>query len=247
MIRGIYIAASGMLAESLRNDAIANNLANANSAGYKKDITVTKNFADMMLERINDGPVEPVGPLGSGTMVDEIATDHSAGSIRSTGNDLDFALQGDGYFVVQTPAGTRYTRDGSFTLDAQGELVTADGYQVLGPNGPIRLSGGKVAVSPQGRIQVDGLDAGQLQIVDFANKKQLSKEGNSLFVAANGAVPQASNATVHQGFLEGSNVNIVSEMVNMISGYRTYEVDSKMVQAQDQLLDKAVNEVGKVG
>lgn len=246
MIRGIYSAASGMVAESIRNDSIANNLANVNTAGFKRDVAVNRDFASVLIKRINDGEPQDIGTLGSGTQIDEIATIHSGGAVRQTGNDFDLALDGKGYFVIQTPNGLRYTRNGSFSKNAQGQLVTADGNRVMGQNGPITIDGGKMTVSGDGRISVDGLEVNRIRVVDFADERQLTKEGASLFIAPAGTQPQQSSATVNQGYLEMSNVNIVSEMINMISGFRAYEVNGKAVQAHDQLLDKAVNEVGKV-
>lgn len=245
MIRGIYTAASGMLAETTRTDTIANNLANGNTTGYKKDIAISKDFASILIHRINDGQnQETIGKLGLGTLIDEIATIQTGGSMRPTGNTLDFAVDGKGYFAVETAAGVRYTRNGAFSRNRQDELVTGDGYRVLGKNGPIRIPDGKVTVDETGRMTVDGVEAGQLRLVDFADERQLIKEGASLFSAPNNG--QAASGKVAQGVLEQSNVNIVSEMVNLIAGYRAYEVNAKTVQAHDQLLDKAVNEVGKV-
>ncbi|MBP2655584.1 MAG: flgG 2 [Firmicutes bacterium] len=253
MIRGIYTAGSGMVAESLRNDAIANNLANANTAGYKKDVAVTKDFRNILIRRINDGRDRPeIGGTGLGTIVDEIATIQSAGIMRQTGNPLDVAIEGKGFFAVETPNGVRYTRNGSFSRNSQGELVTLDGYRVLGDNGPIRIgNAGVVNIGEDGRVMIQGKDpaatsAGKLRIEAFADERQLTKEGASMFSAPPGARPGAGNVLVHQGMLELSNVNVVSEMVNLISGYRAYEVNSKVVQAHDQLLDKAVNEVGRI-
>lgn len=248
MIRGIYTAASGMLAESTRTDTIANNLANVNTAGYKKDVAVTKDFASMLIYRINDGAAAPsIGTLGVGTMVDEIATIHSTGMMRQTGNALDLAIDGNGYFAIETPAGVRYTKNGTFAKNSQGQLITQDGYLVQGTNGPITVTNtaANLTVSPDGRVMLDGVQAGQLNIVEFADEKQLLKEGSSLY-SANGAQTAPSTSRVEQGMLEQSNVNVVAEMVNLISGYRAYEVNAKTVQAHDQLLDKAVNEVGKV-
>lgn len=246
MIRGIYTAASGMLAESLRNDAIANNLANANTAGYKKDVAVTKDFASMLIKRMNYGEEDSwIGTLGVGSMVDEIATIHNPGMMSQTGNDLDMAINGKGFFTVETPNGVRYTRNGAFTLNAQGELVTQDGYRVMGRNGAIRVNG-KLSVTGNGSIAINGVQTDQLQLVEFANEKQLVKEGANLFTVPNGVQGQPATGQVKQGLLEQSNVNVVSEMVNLIAGYRAYEVNGKAVQSHDQLMDKAVNEVGKV-
>ncbi|WP_371363143.1 Flagellar basal-body rod protein FlgG [Sporomusa rhizae] len=245
MIRGIYTSASGMLAETTRADTIANNLANGNTAGYKKDIAVSKDFASLLIRRINDGQDAPnIGTLGIGAMIDEIATIHTTGSVRPTDNPLDLAIEGKGFFAVETPAGIRFTRNGSFTRSAQGELVTAEGHRVLGKNGAIRLPAGKLSVDDTGVMKVDGVEIGQLRVDEFANERQLVKEGSSLYRAPNNGQP--ATGRVVQGSLEMSNVNIVSEMVNMISGYRAYEVNSKTIQTHDQLLDKAVNEVGRV-
>ncbi len=245
MIRGIYTAASGMLAEITRADTIANNLANGNTTGYKKDVAISKDFASMLIQRINDGKDVPtIGTLGLGSEIDEIATIHTTGPMRTTGNSLDFAIDGNGYFAVETQNGLRYTRNGSFTRNGQGELVTSEGERVMGQNGAIRLPDGKVSVDETGQIAVDGVQAGQLQLVAFDNERELLKEGNSLFRAPNAG--RQATGKVEQGMLEQSNVNVISEMVNLISGYRAYEVNSKTVQTHDQLLDKAVNEVGKV-
>ncbi|WP_378951013.1 flagellar basal-body rod protein FlgF [Pelosinus sp. sgz500959] len=247
MIRGLYTGASGMLAESMRTDVISNNLANANTAGFKKDVAVMKDFASMLITRINDGAEAPViGSLGVGAEVDEVATIHSMGPVRTTGNDFDLAIEGKGFFAVETPRGIRYTRNGTFAKNARNQLVTQDGDRVLGENGPITITGGKMAVDNEGRISVDNQLVGKLQILEFDNEKQLTKEGASLYSATPTQQGKASASGVRQGFLEMSNVNVISEMVNLISNYRAYEVNGKVVQSNDQLLDKAVNEVGKL-
>lgn len=248
MIRGIYTSASGMLTESTRTDTIANNLANVNTGGYKKDVAVQKDFATLLIHRINDGKGAPeVGPLGVGAGIDEIATIHAQGAMRQTGNNLDAAISGKGFFTVQTPAGERYTRNGSFTRNAQGELVTQEGYQVLGQNGPIAIPGvvNKLQIATDGRILADEVELDRMRLAQFADEKQLRKEGASLY-QANGAQQEVFTGQVEQGYSEQSNVNVVAEMVNLIAGYRAYEVNAKTVQAHDQLLDKAVNEVGRI-
>jgi flagellar basal-body rod protein FlgG len=245
MIKGIYAAASGMLAESLRTDATANNLANVNTAGFKKDAAVNKSFADMLISRINDGPVQPVGNVGTGAEVDEIVAIHTQGMMRHTGNPLDLAIEGQSYFAVETPAGVRYTRNGAFARNSLGELTTADGHAVLAENGRLVVNGTSVTVSEEGIISVDGVEAGRLRLAEFTDEKQLIKEGSSLFRDA-GAGQKQATGLVRQETLEMSNVNAVGEMVNLINGYRAYEVNAKAVQAHDQLLDKAVNEVGTV-
>lgn len=246
MIRGIYAGASGMLAEAQRTDVISNNLANVNTAGFKKDITVTKDFASLLISRVNDGAEAPaIGTLGVGVMVDEVATDYSTGTVKTTGNDFDLAIEGKGFFAVQTPQGKRYTRNGTFARSSKGELVTSDGYRVLGTNGPIIIADGKMSVSSDGRVMVDNNEVGRLQVVDFADEKQLTKEGASLFVASNGQQEQPAAGGVKQGALEMANVNVVGEMVNLISNYRAYEINGKVVQSHDSLLGKAANDIAK--
>lgn len=236
-----------MVAESIRTDVISNNLANVNTAGFKKDEVIMKDFATVLMTRVNDGVNAPViGSVGSGVMVDEVATIHSNGAMRNTANDFDMAIDGQGFFTVETPQGLRYTRNGTFAKSAQGELVTQTGYRVLGQNGPIRIQGSKMVVNDNGRVFVDNVPVGTLQVVNFANTKQLVKEGDSLFIAPAGQNGQAITGGVRQGFLEMSNVNVVGEMVNLISNYRTYEVNGKVIQAHDQLIGKAVNEVGRL-
>jgi flagellar basal-body rod protein FlgF len=248
VIRGIYTAASGMVAESLRTDAIANNMANVDTTGYKRDITITKDFGSMLIKQVGDGSnSSDIGSMGYGSVVDEIATIHDAGQIRSTDNPLDLAISGKGYFTVQTPNGLRYTRNGSFYRSGQNQLVTSEGYRVLGTNGPINVTGNKIVIGSDGSVKVDGVQTSQLQLVEFANDQAaLSKEGNSLYAMTGSQQSTKATGSVEQGSIERSNVNVIKEMVNLIAGYRAYEINGKSVQAHDSLLDKAVNEVGKV-
>lgn len=248
MIRGLYTGATGMVAEAMRTDVISNNLANANTAGFKKDIALTKEFASMLISRVNDGAANaPVGALGLGTIVDEVATIHSTGIMRNTGNDFDMAVDGKGFFTVETSQGVRYTRNGTFGKNIQGELINNEGYRVLGRNGAaIRIGQGKkMLVGNDGNVMVDGQSVGKLQLVDFANEKQLTKEGSSLYSASD-QTPMPATGVIRQGFLEMSNVNVVGEMVNLISNYRAYEINGKVVQSHDQLIGKAANDVGRL-
>ena len=258
MIRGVYTAASGMIVESLRNDVIANNLANVDTAGYKRDVAISKDFASLLLRRINDGKEAPeIGSMGVGAVVDRVSTIHTDGPLKLTNNQLDVAISGNGFFAIETPAGVRYTRNGAFTRNVQGELVTHEGKRVLGVNNqPILLGAANVAnasaqapsISQDGRVYIDNLEVGQLQLVEFADpQRQLDKEGYSLFKAPEGVTGQPFTGQITQGVLEMSNANVVTEMVNMIAGQRAYDINAKVVQSHDELMDKAVNSVGALG
>ena len=250
MNRGIYTSASGMITETYRTDTIANNLANCNTAGYKKDINISKDFRSMLIERINDGenPAPKIGRLGTGPVSWENFVVHQNGAFIDTGKPLDVAISGKGYFAVETPAGTRYTRNGSFTLNDLGEIVTVDGYRVLGAGGtPITVfDNAPVSVGPTGRIYNGEQEIGQLEIIDVENTRSLRKEAGVFFRLEDNARTIPFSGKVNSGVLEASNVNIIEEMVNLIGSYRAYEINAKGVQTHDQLNDKAVNEVGRV-
>lgn len=259
MIRGLGAAASGMRAEQTRLDVLANNLANAATTGYKRDTAVTAAFTDILVQRfwdrppISPGPAPFVGALPVGVGTAATAARLTTGPLRYTGGALDVALSGDGFFVVQTPAGVRYTRDGAFTQDAAGRLTTNDGYPVLAGGQPVGTSRMRLAIQADGTVTGDGAPLGKLDIVTSAQLGGLRKEGNSLWVAAPGAqgqllvVPPGEAAEPHLqvGFLEGSNVEPVLEMVDLIATIRAYEADQKAIQAQDQTLGKVVNDVGQ--
>ncbi|MGE5554154.1 MAG: flagellar basal-body rod protein FlgF [Betaproteobacteria bacterium] len=254
MIRGLYIGASGMLAELRRTEVIANNLANAATDGYKRDELVEESFPALLLRRFND-PAGPatlpagyppvVGPLNLGAVATETATDWAAGPLTETGNPLDLAIAGEGMFAVQTPNGVRYTRDGAFTRNGQGQLVTESGFPVLGEQGPLALGNGEVSVAPDGTVSVDGQMVGRLLVIRFPHGG-LVKEGGNLFAAAAAGEPVDSETTVQQGFVERSNVNTVREMIGLIASVRSYEANQRLIQMEDELLQKAVTEVGRV-
>ena len=250
MIRGLYTSASGMLTEMVRNDVTSNNLANVNTTGYKKDTALFKSFPELLVQRVNDQkktdinerPV--IGSMGTGAIVDEVVTSHEQGALRETSNPFDLAVAGEGYFVVQNQQGTYYTRNGSFTVDSQGFLVTAQGDYVLGQAGPIKIgNSNNVVIDGSGNVNVDGNRIATIRLVNIPNKATLIKVGDSLFTggqAGAGAVGQ-----IKQRFVEGSNVNPITEMVNMIAIARAYEANQKMISAHDQTLAQAM-EVGSL-
>lgn len=263
MISGLYTAASGLIAQLQQQDVIANNMANVNTTGYKKDTALYVPFPEMFLYRINDAKVQipggtadayiPIGMIGKGVQlrVDGIRPDIiTEGSYIETGNKLNVAIKGNGMFVVMTPQGIRYTRDGSFSLDSEGALVTQDGFPVLGQRGIITIDGKDVNIDEVGRVFVDNNEIDTLRIAIFSKDDVLRKQGNNLFYMVNGnLLPEDSYVDyvkIKQGYLESSNVNVIREMVDMITAYRAYEAAQKAIQSHDQTLNKAVNDVGVI-
>lgn len=236
MVRGLTSSASGMIAQMAGQDITANNLANVNTSGYKRDIP---SFQAMLTSAVGAAPTVHVTAGGG--------VDFSQGALQTTGSKLNFALEGDGFFTVQTANGPAYTRDGAFTVKTDGSLVTLSGDSVLGAAGPIKIGKGEIAVDPSGTVSQNGVAVDTLKIARFANQNGLTKLGGNLWSAGGQAPVAATGTSVRQGYLESSNVNSVSEMVTMISDYRTFEASSKAVQAADSTLDKCVNEVGRVG
>ncbi len=216
MNNGLYAACAGLLARTQALDVTANNLANVNTGGYKAQVP---RFASLLagsqtatLSNASLGAANEFGVMG------ESRLDLQQGPIEHTGNDLDFAIQGDGYFALQNPLGSRlYTRNGAFHVNRQGQLTTSDGSMVLGAQGPILLPPGKVAVSAGGTISVDGAVAGQLQVVNFASGSEMTPEGAATFSAPAGAERPVEAVDVVQGALEGSNVNAVSAAVGLVA------------------------------
>lgn len=193
-------------------------------------------------------PFNVIGTISGGVRFDKIATDYTSGSLIETGNKLDIALKGDGFFKVQTPNGVAFTRDGSFTLNANGELVTNEGYAILGQNGPIVLGQHSFEVNEYGDIIIEGQVENRLDIVRIDNKEYLRKQGNNLYRIIDNIQPQEApfEGQVLAGYLETSNVNTIKEMVNLITAQRSYESNQKVIKTQDELLEKVVNELGRI-
>ncbi|GAC1322102.1 MAG: flagellar basal-body rod protein FlgF [Thermoleophilaceae bacterium] len=227
MERGLYIAASGMMAEMVRQDQITNDLANASTPGYKADRSTQRSFGDLLLSNSVTG--REVGPLGLGARVDSIVTDLAPGPTRDTGEPLDFAIAGQGYFAVRGARGVQYTRNGQFGVSAQGDLITSQGAQVLGQNGaPVRVGpGGRVAAA---QIGVFGLNGAR-------------KVGDSMFA---GAVAGRAQGTIRAGALEGSNADPARAMVDEIASYRNFESGQKVIRTIDETLQKAATQVGSI-
>lgn len=248
MIRGLYTAATSMQVQMNKMDVITNNMANADTIGYKKDTMVQDSFKDRLAKRIDEIADTRIGRVNVGVGTSKVVTNFTQGNLKNTGGDLDVAIEGDGFLVVNTERGERYTRMGNLSLDATGRLIDANGDSVLDSedNEIILPSGGKVVIATNGQISVEGERIAQLHIVNFEDLHYLEKEGEGLFKTLDGATEKEFTGSVRQGFTEGSNVNIVKEMVNMISLNRNYEANQKVIQTHDTLMDKAVNDVGRL-
>jgi flagellar basal-body rod protein FlgG len=230
MDRGLYIAASGMLAEQVRQDQIANDLANASTPGYKADRTAQQSFGNLLLSNSVTG--QQVGSQSTAVQVRSIQTDFTPQPLRDTGEPLDFGIVGDGFFAVQTAQGVRYTRDGQFTSNAQGQLVTEQGDRVFGRNGR------PVTIGSDGRV-----DPRNLNVVLLNNPR---KQGDNYVTGTPGAVAGQTAGQVRAGALEGSGADPTRSMVDMISSMRSYESGQKVIQTIDETLQKAVTQVGSV-
>ena len=227
MDRGLYIAASGMAAEMVRQDQIAGDLANASTPGYKADRSTQREFGAILLADTATG--QTVGVAGSGVGIDRTVTDLRPEALRDTGDPLDFGIEGEGFFVVRTPQGDRYTRAGRFQSDAQGRLTTPEGYLVLGTNGaPVSVgAGGK-------------LDPAALRIVRLGGA---AKQGDNLFTGTPAGAPAG---VVRAGMLEGSGTDPARSMVEMIASLRAFEAGQKVITTIDETLGKAANNVGSL-
>ncbi|HNW93195.1 MAG TPA: flagellar basal-body rod protein FlgF [bacterium] len=263
MLRGLYTGASGMLATMDQMDVISNNLANVSTAGFKRDGATFAEMMEMNIRRTYDNVVDvpagtidrrpEVGPLGTGTVVDTVYTDFSQGALRETGNTLDLALAGEGFYEIETAQGMRYTRDGGFQVNAQGYLVDKmnNPVRVTLPNGtigPVQITDPNVSVGVDGTLaQGDPTDGtqqqlGTLRIVDFTDRRALRKVGDNYYAAEQATLTEAPAATqVQQGYQEQSNVNAVREMVRMIEVHRLYGIEEKIITTQDGLLSKAMD------
>jgi flagellar basal-body rod protein FlgG len=263
MIRGVYTAAAAMLVQETAQAVIANNLANANTPGYKADVATFESFRLGAITRARGGaadgaPAGGIGEIGAGATTSEIAPDLGAGSLKRTNNPLDVALRAPNqFFTVRAPQGDRLTRAGSFALAADGALTDTAGFPVVGGDGrPVRVdpaaAGGGVSIDGQGNLVVGGAPVARLAVVELVPGARPVKEGDRLLRAdaAGGAAatrPAARPALVTES-LEMSNVSIVEEMVAMIGAMRAYEAAQKAVQSHDQALAAALTQVaGRAG
>lgn len=256
MIRGLYTSASGMIVQMNKMDVVSNNIANANTTAFKKDSTVTQAFSQELTKRLDDPKYKliehekPIGKMSLGTFVSQVNTDFSTGSLNQTGGDLDVAIEGDGFFVISVKDSSgktteKYSRDGAFSLTADGTLVDKNGNQVMGEKGKITIANGDISIFPNGDIYSGTELVDRLKLVDVENKDSLRKYGDNLYDSIEETKIIPFKGKVLQNYLEVSNVNTVQEMVKMITVSRVYEANSKMIQTHDSTLQRAVNELGK--
>jgi len=259
MIRGLYTSGWSMLALEKKMDVISNNIANSSTTGYKKDEVIYESFPETLYRRVNDtrSNISPfsnnIGYMSTGNDVGEIFTYFNQGQLVSTGNKSDLAITGadTAFFTVlainqQGESVEYYTRDGSFAVGSDGFLRTTDGYLVAGENGPVFLGDGEYTIKEDGTVVQDGNIINKLRITQFSNTENLRKIGQNLFEAQGDIEQTEFSGAVRQGYLEQSNVNVVKEMVNMITVTRSYEANQKIIQTIDSTLGKTVNEVGAV-
>lgn len=235
MNKGIYIALSGAVLKQRNLDIFAQNIANANTSGYKNEKLA---FKDYII------PVDnKIGAEDDGRVMAELSKsviDFSSGILSGTGNPLDLAINGEGFFALE---GGKFTRNGSFMIDSEGYLATKGGIKVLGEGGPVSVQGNTIDILPTGEVLVDGISSGKLNIVAFSDNGALKKVGDGMFTTEETGTP--ANAEVTQGFLEGSNVNVIKEMVQMLAANREFESYQKMIQSFDEAASKTINELGR--
>lgn len=258
MLKGLYTAYTGLLNEQHRMDTLTNNLANASTVGFKKEGATSQAFDSVLAYKIKDTSESPNLPKKEGTItygvkIGENYTDHSEGPMKVTDNTLDCAITGSGFFAIEFTSkdgvtSTKYTRDGSFTLNNQGELTTKDGDFVLDVNG------NHIKVNPSSDLQIrsDGVilqnneEMQQIGLTDFEDYDYLEHYGENLFQTVDGAQTTTTDAKIRSGYLEQANFSVVTEMVNMINVYRAFEANQKVVTTYDNSMQIAANNLGKL-
>ncbi|MCB9134636.1 MAG: flagellar hook-basal body protein [Anaerolineales bacterium] len=252
MIKGLYAAASAMIAGMNRQNALAHNISNMDTPGFKQILVTMGEFVNTRVVHppaatVNAGRMTYVGTLGLGVEPSEDQTIYTQGALKYTSQQLDFAIEGPGFFRVETPNGERYTRDGRFIRDAEGQLVTVDGYYLLDANGQhITLPEGDVMVLGNGTMYVDNAEVAQIGLAGFANPEtDLTPDLPNTFTALN-APNNAELGIINQGYLEMSNADPAELMTQMVMVSRAYEAAQQMVQNQDELLGKTIARLGQV-
>jgi len=229
------LGVAGLFRQEKKYDLIANNLSNLQTVGYKKDVPVFhKVFSEALSSSLAEDPVEAV-------------TVFHQGELQATGNQLDMAIEGEGFFKIKTPNGIRYSRAGNFRLNKDGVLIQSNGYPVLGAGREITLRGNHVVIDTDGTISADGSNQGKIDLVTFPDLNGLQKEGQTLFkLVKEQDEMEPKQGQIQQGSLEFSNVNALEEMVKMIDALRIFQSCYKLVQVEDDLNGRAINDLAKV-
>lgn len=258
MLKGLYTAYTGMINEQHRMDVMTNNLANATTNGFKKEGATSQSFDRVLAYKIKDTSEAPnlpkrLGGISLGVKTGENYVDYSGGPFKETGNKLDLALSDNGFFAISftNKAGetsTKYTRDGNFTMTRQGYLVTQEGDSLLNYNGrPVRVDPNlEVTIERSGDIYQDGAYVDTIGITDFEDYNYLERYGENYFQPVEGAQIIDAETSVYSGYLEMSNMSIVTEMVNMIAIQRQYDANQKVITTYDSTLENAVNQNGRL-
>ena len=252
MTRALYIGCTGMINEQKRLDLVSNNIANSATTGYKAENVTSQSFEDVLALKIRDNSEyyvdNPIGNMNFGVKLGEVYTNFGQGPLHETGNDFDLAIEGNGFFEIREGENIRYTRDGNFKLTKDGYIVDSDGNHLQGQSGDIQIpvDSSSVSIDVTGRISVDMVPVDTVKLVDFEDYDYLKKIGDTSYKPVDGAVTLEGNGLIRQGFTEQSNVNAVSEMVDLIAITRAYEANQKVIHTEDSLLEKAVNQVGKL-
>lgn len=245
MDSGYYAAGTALVTSTQQMDTIANNLANASTVGYRAEKDI---FSSVLADASNadasslDKAINNYGIM-SGTILDQ-----SQGALQKTGNDLDVAISGPGYFVVQTANGPMYTRNGSFQVSGKGQLVTDTGDAVMGESGTLTMLPGKVSISTDGTISVNGAVTGKLHIVDFPAGTKVESAGNTYYTAPPDTAESSTDSEARQGFLESSNVNPILGLVDLITAQRSADMMQRALSMFNSEIDKtATQDLPKVG
>ncbi len=255
MVRGLYTAWTGLYNEQKRLEVIANNIANSATTGYKQEGVTSQSFDDMLAIKVRDYSVrndEIIGTMPLGVKVGEVFTNYGQGSVRSTGNTYDLALDGSGFFKMRVTdtAGNdhiRYTRAGNFTITQEGYVTDADGNHLQSEAGDLIVpTDAEIVFDKDGSVYANGEVIDKITITDFEDYNYLKKFADTMYEPVDGATEIEATGSVLQGWLEQSNVNVVKEMTQMIAITRAYEANQKIVQTMDSTLDQAVNSVGRV-
>lgn len=254
MLDGFKSATQGLMAMSVKQDVIANNLANASTVGFRKEGLVISSFTDILDREVSGSEQASTETMSGHQLQTDSNIKHRSvthggqGALKETGSAFDLALDdnGNGMFTIKTSRGIEFTRAGKFRLNNEGFLVTPDGSQLMGHNGPIRATGNEFKVSDDGVVSIDGKKVDRILVSVFEDPADMKRAGSTAFNAGTPRVRASTDFRVKQGYLEMSNVNALQEMVGLMEVMRNFEANQKALSANDQRLQKAVNELGRV-